>query len=247
MVIRRLLTTAMALFLVVSASVAFASPPKDGQFGKKVAVKRAKVESTRGVNIGLKRPHSGSDLGRIAFNSVGKIPSPGFIAKKMGAKSSSKKSTLIYGSMQSNPTWSEYAEEYGMYSFATDEYSPVRVFSSDEALAGGGGVLVGDYYYSVNVEDFYGYMFYYCYKYNVETWEQEDYNYVSAQDAALDMTYDPMTGKVYGCFKNNANDGYVWATLNLSTGKRSDAICDFSVPMLCVAANQDGDCYTIDA
>lgn len=253
MIKKRLFLAAFVALMATSATMAVSPPlatdgtPSKKLIGKTAVARQRQSPNEASIKVGWKRPRASvASSGKIALPIVGKAISPRAIERRLGVRAA-KKSTSIYGSMLSNPSWTDNTTAYGIYSFTTDEYSPVQVYKSDDAVASGGGALVGDKYCAVDMFEYYGYSFYYFDVYNVDTWEQENSEYTSAQDAALDMTYDPVTEKVYGCFTNDANNGYVWATLDVSTGKRSSAIAALSIPLLCVAANQQGECYAIDA
>lgn len=181
---------------------------------------------------------------RRAFGRTNRLLGANTVARRLGKKSAAT-GTTIYGSMMYCGTWTEEMPEYGIYSFSSASYSPERLTESEIGVAAGGGVLVGDKYYTIDQEDFWGIIFCYLTTYDAETFKVIDEGYVEETSCATDMTYDPVTGKVYGSFTNDANSGFVWGTLDLETGYRT-MIESLNIPLLCVACNEVGTCFAID-
>lgn len=152
----------------------------------------------------------------------------------------------VYGSMCGNATWESTGSHYGMYTFTTPTYSNTLVAEDEYLTANGGGVLVGDVYYCVYTYQFYGFTFAYLEKYNANTWENIGEKSVNKQSISTDMAYDPITEKVYGCFVNDYDNGYVWGTLNLADGSRTE-IAPMSNVMIAIAASAEGIIYGIDS
>lgn len=65
------------------------------------------------------------------------------------------------------------------------------------------------------------------------------------QDVATDLTYDPITENVYGFFVSDNGKDYVWGTLDLNTGKRTQ-LANTDNPMIAIAASNEGIIYGID-
>lgn len=98
----------------------------------------------------------------------------------------------VYGSILSSTAWTTDAAP-GLYSFTTEPstgFSPVKL--GEGLTAQGGGVLAGDVYYSINGDR------QTLYAYDADTWELLSSRPVS--HLTLDMTYDPTTDRIYGCF-----------------------------------------------
>lgn len=139
----------------------------------------------------------------------------------------------------------EEQQERGMYAFTVPNYSATLLSGTTNAVAAGGGVLVDDYYYSITTEEIYGYYFVNCHKFDAESWTEVDSYTSSLQDSGTDLTYDPESKTVYGCFVNDSGDGYCWASFNLDDGTRSAAIAELEQPLVVVAANASGEIYSI--
>lgn len=185
---------------------------------------------------------------RTTFGRMYPGLSPQAIARRLGKKlpQAPGSQLTLYGSMTANPSWGENTNgKYGMYSFTAPSYTTTQLKADDDLVPNGGGVLVGDTYYCINFYSFYGYNFVYFQRYNADTWEYVDDEKTTMQDVATDLTYDPVTEKVYGCFVNDNDNGYVWATLNLETGKRQ-LIAPIDNSMIALAANAEGTVYGID-
>ncbi len=57
--------------------------------------------------------------------------------------------------------------------------------------------------------------------YDLKSWSRSVSSSGSSSIIACDIAYDPTTGHIYGCFNNDALNGYVFGTLNTSTWKRN--------------------------
>lgn len=86
--------------------------------------------------------------------------------------------------------------------------------------------------------------------YDALTWEQKySYGQYDMNCFAHDMTYDPVEGKIYGCFMNydpdTETDGFVWGVLDTETRTRQ-ALGDLEFPLAAVAADREGAIYALD-
>lgn len=163
---------------------------------------------------------------------------------KKKAKADNKNLLTVNGCMVANSAWG-YDKFYGMYSFTAPEYTSTLLKQEEELLPNGGGVLVGDTYYLTYFYSYYGYNFVYFERYNAETWEFLGDTSTSMQDVATDLTYDPITENVYGFFVSDNGKDYVWGTLDLNTGKRTQ-LANTDNPMIAIAASNEGIIYGID-
>lgn len=153
--------------------------------------------------------------------------------------------TLIYGDVIFADSWTEENAPAGIYSFPASSNTTLEAVAIDDALqANGGAVYVNGKYHFTYYMEFFGMIFANYYVYNAETWEVETEAESDATSIAMDLTYDPTTDAVYGCFFNDNIDGYVLGTMNLETGART-AIGDLSTGMYVMAANSKGDLYGI--
>ena len=181
------------------------------------------------------------------FGKVCPALTPQAITHKLGKKmpkAGGDKPLTVFGTMAGNSTWGDKTQ-YGMYTFTAPAYTSTLVKQEDDLVANGGGVLVGDTYYLTNFYTYYGYNFVYFERYNPETWEFLGDTKASMQEVATDLAYDPITDKVYGCFVSDSGNGYVWGTIDLTEGKRTQlGFCDN--PLLAIAASNEGIIYGID-
>lgn len=151
----------------------------------------------------------------------------------------------IYGSVIFGASWTNDNSPSGMYSFpasANTTLTSLMIGSNFEA--NGGGVYVDGKYHMVNYMDIFGFIIANYHIYNTETWETIYSADVDATSVATDMTFDPITGNVYGCFFNEDLDGYVFGTMDLETGTTTK-IADLPLTMYVVAANSKGEIYGI--
>lgn len=153
--------------------------------------------------------------------------------------------TTIYGSLIFAASWDYYDEPVGIYSFKAAEAPGVTgVYVDELAMANAGGVYIDGKYHCINYIELWGAM---SAEYNVfdtKTWAHEHKEMVELTCISSDMTFDPVTQTVYGCFYNDNFDGYVFGTLDFATMTRR-AIAPLQINMIAVAANSKGEIYSI--
>lgn len=154
--------------------------------------------------------------------------------------------TIIYGSLLGGYGWTDKTP-YGIYSFPAASASPVsEVIVNNSLNANAGGVLIDDRYYFVNFFDTgMGGLFAYFYIYDAETWTKISSNRVLLSSIATDLTYDPSSKKIYGCFINETQDGYVFGIMSQADGTVTP-IRDLPGPLFAIAANAQGEVFGID-
>ncbi|MGI6222218.1 MAG: choice-of-anchor J domain-containing protein [Prevotella sp.] len=157
-------------------------------------------------------------------NQMKKVPGTGEVA--------------IYGSLIYSGDWSEPA--YGLYRFSADATTPVALDSLLYAV--GGGVCIDDKYEFVYREN-------QANTYYIYDLAREEFTTSIPKDddscLGLDVTYDPVDKKVYGCFYNSSQTGYLFGTRDRATGTTTK-IADMSSPFVAIAANKAGTLYAID-
>jgi hypothetical protein len=152
----------------------------------------------------------------------------------------------IYGCMIYNSTWTEDNQPYGIYSFNLgDGESIAAVATGDDYVATGGGVYANGKFYYVSYLSFMGYILADLNVCDFETWKVEESIPVEVGAVARDMTYDPETGNVYGCFMNDDADGWVFGRMSLETGERT-VLSELDLVFVVIAANSKGEVYGID-
>jgi hypothetical protein len=152
----------------------------------------------------------------------------------------------IFGCMIYNSTWTDDNQPAGIYSFGIgDGNSLAEVAVGDDYIANGGGVFANGKFYAISYMSFMGYIIADLDVIDFDTWTLEESIPVDMGCVARDMTYDPTTGNVYGCFFNDDADGWVFGRLDLNTHERT-FIKDLDVVFVVIAANADGEVYGID-
>lgn len=159
----------------------------------------------------------------------------------------------IFGNLIYAKSWESidnaFAIPYGMYSFPASEsgITLTQLTTGSDFHATGGGVLIDGVYHFVNYVNYGGEETAIYYEYDAETWEQlaeEDLN-GDYTLVASDLTYDPVSEEIYGCFYNDDGDGYVFGTIDYDMQYRQEMADLGSLRLLVVAANDDGDIYAI--
>ena len=138
------------------------------------------------------------------------------------------------------------AIKYGIYSMKpASDNAMTELALHTNMCANGGGVLVGDSYYVFKFHTYTGdYYLTRLYQYDATTWEELSVVESEVNHVSNDMTYDPVTKKVYGSFFSDDMTQSVWATFDLATATRT-IIAPLAEPMKAVAANKQGEIYAI--
>lgn len=154
----------------------------------------------------------------------------------------------IYASVYSTNSWKEHGfDEPGMYKFKASGYSRELVYQDPDIDASGGGVMTDDYYFCTAEYNYGSWTDVTHYFINPETWKTISSlrdGYLNA--VATDMTYDPLTAKIYGCFNGDDEDSpMVFGTLNETTGERF-AIAELATPWIACSVDKKGNLYAVD-
>ena len=165
-------------------------------------------------------------VGGLLMSSIAAIGSSGYAAEVGDVE--------IYASVYSTNSWKEHGlDEPGMYKFKASGYSRELVYQDPDIDASGGGVMTDDFYFCTAEYNYGPWTDVTHYVINPETWRtvsslrDGDYGAV-----ASDMTYDPVTAKIYGCFNgDDENSPMVFGTLNEATGERF-AITELETPWI---------------
>ena len=152
----------------------------------------------------------------------------------------------FFASVYSTNSWKEHNfDEPGMYSFSTSRYDRQLVRQDPDIDASGGGVLTDDFYFCTQEMNFGGWSDITHCIISPDTWTTvSTLRDGDTESVATDLTYDPLTAKIYGCF-NSGSGGYVFGTLNEATGKRFK-IADLDMPWIACATDRNGNIYAVD-
>lgn len=110
----------------------------------------------------------------------------------------------------------------------------------------GGGYGTDDTYYVSLQYSYPGQNIFYAFAYDTETWQMKGNPYMlSRRFMSTDLTYNPADGLVYGCFTNDAADGYEFGTVNFAEGERT-TISALPAAWNAIAADKEGNLFAID-
>lgn len=151
----------------------------------------------------------------------------------------------IYGCVISQDGWTIQENAIGVYRIPTGPDMNFVYESNRHIDSSGGGVLVGDTYWTCYFVDLAGTPMVFVQSYDVNTWEETSFDYGEAPIISTGVTYDPVTRKVYGCFRNDSNTGYVFGTVDYQALKRT-RICDLSRMWSAIGCTKNGQIYAID-
>lgn len=142
--------------------------------------------------------------------------------------------------------WTQDKNEMGMYRLPSAAGGELEALSSSVKInATSGGVLAGDTYYACYYVDFFGSPLVFINGYNPETWQETYFNYGEIPLIGTAVAYDATDNKIYGCFRNDTNRGYVFGTVDYKNIKRN-AICDLDRMWSAMGITRDGKIYAID-
>ena len=159
--------------------------------------------------------------------------------------------TYIYGSLDWSDNWDDDYTPYGIYRLPINGSDAVRfVRINDKLRSNGGGVYKDGKYYFINCySGLWGSKFPYFSVADTENgWQLiVDEKSVPASSVATDMTYDPVSDKVYGCFAD-ADEQWKqnFGTFDLETGE-STPIAPAVETYAAMAADNDGHVFAIGA
>lgn len=154
----------------------------------------------------------------------------------------------FFASVYSTNSWKEHNfDEPGMYRFSTGSYSRDPVRQDPDIDASGGGAMTEDFYFCTKEYDFGSWVEVTHYIINPDTWiTTSSLRDGDRSSVATDMTYDPVTAKIYGCFNGDGeNAPMVFGTLDEATGERF-AIADIEVPWIACSVDRNGNLYAVD-
>ena len=178
------------------------------------------------------------------------------IAKENDVPSGSKTGEMpnLYGTVILSDT--EEFEDWGIYSIpSTPDASFKRIIEAAEGFGRGGGFATPDTYTAIRYYTFYGLSYTQAYTYNIHTWEQiGQMKSVPFEMMAYDLSYDPVTEQVYGCFYVSGSDSKAWfGTADYAKGE-SRKIADidkwnafaFDMRGRAYAIDMNGDLLSVD-
>lgn len=153
--------------------------------------------------------------------------------------------TEIWGAMFYADNWTSNSDEYGLYTFnalSTLTLSPIYKYSY--FVPNGGGVLKDGKYYCMSYSQYGDEIYPELYIFNTNPWKYQSYKTPSSIDLlATDVSLDPTTNKVYGCFYSSSNkSGFQFGTIDYEDLSMTK-IADLDSAMLGIAVNATGEVY----
>lgn len=144
-----------------------------------------------------------------------------------------------------NVIYSKTLKSYGMYEIQTSETGAFKQLQTN-VNATNGGVCVDGVYYAV-VGSPYGFN---KYKVKVNSYDADTWDLIESrtnEDAGLiadDVAYDPVTGRVYGCFMSDDCQSYVFGYIDYATMKRTAIKTNFT-RLNAIAIDKNGVIYGV--
>jgi len=156
------------------------------------------------------------------------------------------KTVEFYGSLIYSGEWGPENRPYGIYSMPLSDPAAISPVHLDRVLnANAGGVYYEGKFCFVNYFDSMGAILAYYYVYDANTWEKILSGRVPNTSIATDLTWDPVSRQIYGCFINSTNDGYTFGSMDPQTGSVT-AISELGAnPFFFVAASPGGKIYGV--
>lgn len=156
----------------------------------------------------------------------------------------------VYGCIMSANDWSQFdIPQYAIWSFplANSEYVDFTQMSNYGVNANGGGVAIDNVYHCVetSINPYTDERLTYYNTYNVRNWSQTSRARVSDGLIATDLTYDPTTNIIYGCFYTDDMKGYELATVDFTLGLKRRIIDLGTGHFIGLAVSPQGQMYGI--
>lgn len=154
---------------------------------------------------------------------------------------------MLYGSLISYAAGGASDKTYGIYSFpATADLTFSLLISSPNMLANAGATYADGKYYFIYYTQAMGALLTYYRIADADTWELLSSFRVDNTSLCTDLTYDPTTETIYGCFRNAAGTGYVFGTMSKADATVTP-IAALDTPLFTIASDVNGTLYAITA
>lgn len=178
----------------------------------------------------------------VGYHPLPAIPLPGSQKHQQAGKKQIESVPTIYGSIISSKAGDDGSAANGKGMWTFNAGGPVKRLNTNGNAQYGGAPLDNGSYYAVMRSG----SRYYIDKFTISTWKRATHTSLSStQIAASDVAYDPTSGWVYGCFYNDAANGYVFGRADYTTRKR-EIIKPLSVGYNAVMVDAAGQVYAID-
>ena len=160
-------------------------------------------------------------------------------------------SATLWGVVVSSDEWGWYNKYYGVYSFNSQMNGDLQEVYTDNVMNANFSGTINDQtlyftsqYYDENYQTHYAF-----FVYDTNTWEQlECIEVYDKSFLAADMTADPTTGDIYGCFYNQEGSAFELAKIDHRTYERtvvSTTCFEGQERASGLAFNADGQLYCI--
>ncbi|MDE5660648.1 MAG: choice-of-anchor J domain-containing protein [Muribaculaceae bacterium] len=160
--------------------------------------------------------------------------------------------TVLCGAMVYNDLWGLvddngnylYPITAGIYTFgARPDASPKLVYSAEKMLKMRAGVKVNSIYYTISTSNYDSEA--YLTTYYASSWSQRSEQEIDIVNVPSDMTYDPVSGNVYGFFYNDQTQDYDrFCRFDTYYGE-AEQIATVDRNAFAIAANKKGEIYGI--
>lgn len=200
---------------------------------------RSASRTTTGRTSDLKQKPAGQRAASVVQNGSVRLAVP---------EGSETHTLTISGSLLYRYSWTASGTpQYGIYSFdAANPSAATPLALGSDYFAIGGGCYHDGVYSLVTYYDTMGALIASYHEYDTETWEEtRSFNNVGVGSIAVDMAYDPVSHNIFGCFINDSRDGYVFGTLDPTSGQRV-AISNLQGPLFAMASTSQGQLYAVD-
>lgn len=170
------------------------------------------------------------------------LPTPAALLPRQADSTETASVPTIYGSLIVSQPGADgsAANAKGMWTF--DATGPIKRLTTNTNAQYGGAPMDNGYYYAIMRSG----VNYYWDRFAISTWKRSNHTKLTnSRLAASDVAYDPTTDLVYGCFYNDAGNGYVFGRADYATRTR-EVIRPLTVAYNAVMADANGQIYAID-
>ncbi|MDE6496937.1 MAG: choice-of-anchor J domain-containing protein [Duncaniella sp.] len=241
----QLLGGALAVSLALPVSAAGPARKMSGRGSEPQAVSSVSVKAVSGKHLAAPQGRRSRKSNPVTRFVTGTKP-VNFVKKHAApALEASGTSIQLRGNLYFSETWQDTGDVLGIYDIPVadgQEWNCVAPYV--DAL--GGGVAINGVYYAVSYyESWLGRSA------SITTYDMETWDYIGEVDCDLtllasDVTYDPVTGRVYGCFYDETLTSLSFGYVDYDTQTRTVIRqLDYDTYIAAIAADKNGNLFGV--
>ena len=241
----QLLGGALAVSLALPVSAAGLARKMSGRGSEPQAVPSVTVKTVSGKHLAGPQGRRSRKNNPITRFMTGTKP-VNFVKKHaVPALKTSGASPQLRGNLYFSETWQDTGDVLGIYNIPVAEGQEWECIAPYVDALGGGVAVNGTYYAVSYYESWLGRSA------SITTYDMETWDYIDEVDCDLtllasDVTYDPVTGRVYGCFYDETLSSLSFGYVDYDTQTRTVIRpLDYDTYIAAIAADKNGNLFGI--